>query len=525
MTMSPVAPPVDTWTLDAARAAVLRALSDAHEAGAVTDDAAERWREQVEQVADVVTLHTLVGQHAALDQRICRYPVCFHPPKPYSGSGRRANYCEVVRDGSGHDAHTPQTSLRERRRLERAAGSGVEVAVVKPAGPVEPVTAARRTLPERAARLEAVVRDAVTSISGGIEELKTLVRTIGDEESLVEEIEAIREQADTRVKDAETRARAAERRLREVEAAAQGLAGQLEEAKGAAEEADETSQRIETEAREAAERHAREIDAAHTAVRTAHDEAQAAIEQAALDLEQHKADLDREYRQKLDQWKADHDAKIKEIRDDADARAKQAEETASHRVRQAEDAAARRVEQVEHDAEAKVAAAEADAADARGEVDQVTQEIQRVRETAAADRATAQAAHDLADSLRAELRTTRETLTDLRERLDTQAAEHRATVDRVEQRYEKQLTDLRERLDTQAAEHRQTITALETRHTRQIEHERAAAEEQRARVDTATQQTLDALRAQVRTLTEALDTARTSADATSGGPEKKGAKR
>jgi hypothetical protein len=498
--------PVETWTLDTAQVAVRSAIENARNNGALEDAAIELLTEQAGQVIDLVTLHHLVEQTPALDVQICRYPTCFHPRRaPASAGGRPPAYCSVVKDARGEDAHTAIRSMRERKRLE-AGDVGTAVEPVASPAQVEPVTDARKTLPERAARVELVVTEAVATITRSLAELRTQVATLGDEELVAAEIEHVRNDANRQVQQADGARLEADRVRRLAVQAAENSARDLAEAVDAAEAADRRAEKILADAGEQAERDRQAVEAAQATTAQVREQAAQQVAQAQADAAalQQRVEADRE--RVLAERQAEHERLVAEIR----AQAERA-------VVDAQAAADRRVAEIEQEATAKVAAAEADAAEARGDLEELGQELDRVRETAARDQAAAQAARDESQRVRGDLERLQTRMDQAEQRHRDELAEARVEATKARGQVEAMQT----RMDQADERHRGELDRVREEHQQQRQQDREQWTAQQVEVTKAHQ-------AQVATLEKALDTARTSANttaATSEAAEKKGTKR
>lgn len=507
----------DEWALDTAKERARAMVDRAQGAGRLDETEASELHDLVAAAGDVFVLHKVVVGAKATATELCHYPGCFHARRAGTGAGAPPKYCDMVRDSRGKDGHNAIRSIRRREQLEKGSTGTPEEREAAELRPFTPVSDARVALPVRAAHVEKVVSEGVSSILEGLEQLRRQVATVGDDESRDAEIETIRIEEKRKTDEAVTAKLDAEKKLRVASATAEEDRRVRDEAFQAAEDADQRVQEIQAEAATAAEVAEQERER----LVEQHQELLAAAEKRAADA------------------------------------IEAAEKRAADAIKEAGDRAQARIEEITTEKDGEIAEAQADAADARGRADQAEEDLQATRDAAAADRGRLESAraeltrvlgelealkqeqqadqqrHDQEQAaLRADLTAERERVTGLQRRLDDTTSSHAAEITKLTGRAEQ----LQQRLDDEAAKHQaryddtvrrhgEEVTRMHDQHTADREAWRTqSAEIQRAHEGQVTtlQNAVDQAQQRIAALTADAAAAVAAAEKTAGKPSGKG---
>jgi colicin import membrane protein len=270
----------------AAQAAVRTAIEHALSIQTLDSKAAAQLSGEVEGPADVYALDEWVQATAALAVQFCRFPGCFHPPRPAIGPGKPPAYCQSVLDERGQPAHTAVRSMRMRHRLRSPSPRTTPPPEPGDQAGERPVSWARASVPQLVARVERLIADSQTMITRALTDLQATVTLLGDDEARAAELESVHHDSTQAIEAAKGDKLAAEQSAREARASAERARAEQAEAIAAAEEALARAEQIEAEAAE-------RITAAEGRVHDA-EEATSRAEQAAQDA---RAERDRQAEQ------------------------------------------------------------------------------------------------------------------------------------------------------------------------------------------------------------------------------------
>lgn len=403
------------FTLDEAKTSVLSTLERlTYEEHLWPEAHGADYAASVNSFTDTFALDEWVLGTKPLDDRICRWPLCFNPPRPPATTnegttkgGNRPRYCD--RHDEGKPDTVPQRSRRRRqalrdRRDARTASDGAGADTNMAGDGSQPVSHARTTM----ASIVAVIERALHEVTESFRTLEELAQRTTNEEMVASEIEAARIAARQDVEQEKGLRVAAEQQELEARTAVTRMNADVEEIQAALAALEESS------ARDRAER-----DAAVTRADEAGHERDEAIAAAQREFE-------------------------RELRERGNEMARQVAAATEARDKALADAEAR-----ERVASAQVAAAQQRAADLQEERDEAKALNARLAEENIALRDVALGREREFD---AEIRTLRETHQNSHDALQ-------AGMDKLRTRIETMLAGHNHQLEQQRIRHEETLAA------------------------------------------------------------------